>query len=191
MVRGCRHSFYVVFWRSRCLDCRTVVIWICPLCEKYRTLSNLDLPWASRWAEVSKIGFWRPSKTDTIPYMLPILTFDFLASRGSRSSLGSLLAWLGGVDHCILQHLVDPCALDHCILQHLVDPSALDHCILQHLVDPSLRASHLLLRLSLSVGDPLRWFVGVDVRFTSCSGGRGVSTVELSSCGFCSVQPSW
>jgi hypothetical protein len=161
------------------------------MCEKYRTLSNLDFAWASRWAEVSKIGFWRPSKTDTIPYMLPIYTFDFLASRGSRRSLGSLLAWLGGVDHCILQHLVDPSALDHCILQHLVDPSALDHCILQHLVDPSLRASHLLLRLSLSVGDPLRWFVGVDVRFTSCSGGRGVSTGELSSCGFCSVQPSW
>jgi hypothetical protein len=137
VVRGCRCSFYVVFWRSRCLNCRTVVIWICPMCEKYRTLSNLDFAWASRWAEVSKIGFWRPSKTDTIPYMLPIYTFDFLASRGSRRSLGSLLAWLGGVDHCILQHLGDPSALDHCILQHLVDPRALDHCILQHLVDPS------------------------------------------------------
>ena len=72
VVRGCRRSFYVVFWRSRCLNCRTVVIWICPMCEKYRTLSNFDLAWASRWAEVSKIGFWRPSKTDTIPYMLPV-----------------------------------------------------------------------------------------------------------------------
>ena len=107
----------------------------------------------------------------------------FWAPAAPGALWATRLAWLGGVDHCILQHLVDPSALDHFILQHLVDPSALDHCILQHLVDPSLRASHLLLRLSLSVGDPLRWFVGVDVRFTSCSGGRGVSTVGLSSSG--------
>ena len=46
-----------------------------------------------------------------------------------------------------------------------------------------MRASHLLLRLPLSGGDPLRWFVGVDIHFTSCSGGRGVSTVGLSSSG--------
>ena len=202
---GCRPLFYVMFLTLKCLKSRTVARQTCPLWSDCRTLSNLDLPRASPWLRGPQNWILEAVPNYYNSLLARYIHFALLGSGGSRSSLGHLAGLVGGVDHCILQHLVDPSALDHCILQHLVDPSALDHCILQHLVDPSaldhcilqhlvdpsLRASHLLLRLSLSVGDPLRWFVGVDVRFTSCSGGRGVSTVELSSCGFCSVQPSW
>ena len=44
MVRGCRPSFYVVFWTSRCLKSRTVVSQTCPMCSMYRTLVNFSLP---------------------------------------------------------------------------------------------------------------------------------------------------
>ena len=86
MVRGCRRSFYVVFWRSRSLNCRTVVMWI---------LLRATLVVKSQ------------GRLARLPSTFAIVTFW-------RSS---------------------------------------------------------------------RWFVGVDIHFTSCSGGRGVSTVGLSSSG--------
>ena len=55
---------------------------------------HVGSPWAGRWAEGSRTGFWGLSQTDTIPYMLPIYTLHFWAPAAPGPLWATWLAWL-------------------------------------------------------------------------------------------------